>query len=46
MAFVAVLNKLGYIEKALAEEEVFDLTTIQKIHPQPDHYYNPGKIKT
>lgn len=46
MAFVAVLNKLGYIEKALAEEEVFDLTTIQKIHPQPDHYSNLGKIKT
>ncbi|MCK4826662.1 ABC transporter substrate-binding protein [bacterium] len=44
MAFVAVLNQLGYIEKALAEEEVFDLATIQKIHPQSDHYSNPGNL--
>jgi len=46
MAFVAVLNKLGYIKKEIAEEDIFDLTIIQKIHPKPDHYSNPGKIKT
>ena len=44
MAFVTVLNKLGYIEKDLTEEAIFDLTTIQKIHPQPDHYLNPGHL--
>lgn len=44
MSFVAVLNKLGYIKKALTEEEIFDLTTIQKIHPQPDHYSNPANL--
>lgn len=44
MAFLTVLNKLGYIEKTLTEEGVFDLTTIQKIHPQPDHYSNPENL--
>ena len=38
MAFVTVLNKLGYIKKDLTEEDIFDLTTIQNIHPQTDHY--------
>ena len=46
MAFVAVLNKLGYIKNALAEEDIFDSSTINKIHPKPDHYSNPGEIKT
>lgn len=46
MAFVKVLNKLGYIKKALAEEEIFELTTIQKIHPQPNHYNNPENPTT
>lgn len=44
MAFVTVLNKLGYIKKDLTEEDIFDLTTIQNIHPQPDHYSNPGHL--
>lgn len=44
MAFVTVLIKLGYSKKELAEEDVFDLTTIQKIHPQSDHYSNPGRL--
>jgi len=45
MKFVAVLNQLGYIKNDLAEEDIFDLSTIHKIHPEPDHYNNPGKIK-
>jgi len=44
MAFVTVLNTLGYIKKDLTEEDIFDLTTIQHIHPQPDHYSNPGHL--
>lgn len=44
MAFVIVLNSLGYIEKALSEEDIFDLTIIQKIHPQSEHYTNPGDL--
>jgi hypothetical protein len=46
MKFVAVLNQLGYIKNDLAEEDIFDLSTIHKIHPEPDHYNTPGKIKT
>jgi NitT/TauT family transport system substrate-binding protein len=46
MKFVAVLNQLGYIKNDLAEEDIFDLSTIHKIHPEPDHYNKPGKIKT
>ena len=44
MSFLPVLSKLGYIEKTLTEEEIFDLTTIQKIHPQPDHYSNTRNL--
>lgn len=46
MEFVSVLNKLGYIKNALTEEDIFDSSTINKIHPKPDHYSNPGRIKT
>ena len=44
MRFVPVLTKLGYITKPLAEETVFDLTIIEKTHPQPEHYTDPGRI--
>ena len=44
MRFVPVLTKLGYISKPLAEEAVFDLTIIEKTHPQPEHYSDPGSI--
>ena len=46
MAFVTVLNKLGYIKKALTEEGIFELDIIQEIHPQPDHYSNPGNLSS
>jgi len=44
MSFLPVLSKLGYIEKPLTEEDIFDLTPIQKIHPQIAHYSNPGNL--
>ncbi len=44
MKFVAVLNKLGYIETHLIQEDIFDLSTIHKIHPLPDHYSHPGNL--
>jgi hypothetical protein len=44
MRFVPVLRKLGYITGPLAEETVFDLTIIEKIHPEPEHYSDPGTI--
>ena len=44
MRFVPVLSKLGYITKPLPEEAVFDLTIIEKTHPQPEHYSDPAGI--
>ncbi len=44
MEFLTVLNKLNYIETPLVEEDIFDLTIVQKIHPQPDHYLHPGNL--
>jgi NitT/TauT family transport system substrate-binding protein len=44
IAFVEVLNKLGYIERQLTQDEIFDLSTIQRVHPLPDHYGDPGKL--
>ena len=38
MAFVPVLRNLGYIEKHLKEDAVFDTSIIQKIHSEPPHY--------
>jgi len=46
MEFLPVLKKLNYIEKPLAEEDIFDLTIVQKSHPQPEHYSNPGHLIT
>lgn len=44
MKFLPVLNKLNYIKKSIAEKDVFDFTIVQKIHPHPDHYLNPGNL--
>lgn len=44
MKFVTVLNQLGYIKKDLAEEDIFDRTTIDNIHPEPAHYDHPGSL--
>jgi len=38
MEFVRTLKKLGYIKKKLSINDVFDLTFVQEVHPEPDHY--------
>ena len=38
MEFVAVLKRLGYISRRLSESEIFDLSLINQIHPEKDHY--------
>jgi len=38
MEFVGVLKRLGYISRRLSEHEIFDLSLINKIHPEKDHY--------
>jgi NitT/TauT family transport system substrate-binding protein len=41
MDFVKVLRRLGYIDREVKAEEIFDLSLINKIHPEKDHY-GPG----
>jgi NitT/TauT family transport system substrate-binding protein len=38
MAFVPVLQRMGYINRSVREEEVFHLEFIQDIHPEDPHY--------
>ena len=38
MEFVRTLKNLGYIKKELRINDIFDLTFIQKVHPEPEHY--------
>ena len=38
MAFVPALREMGYIDRDLAEEEVFDTRAIEKIHKGRHHY--------
>jgi NitT/TauT family transport system substrate-binding protein len=38
MEFVRVLKRLGYIKREIAAEEIFDLSLVNKIHPERDHY--------
>lgn len=39
MRFVPVMRKLGYIDRDLSEDEIFDVSLIREIHPEPDHYH-------
>jgi NitT/TauT family transport system substrate-binding protein len=45
MEFVKTLKKLGYIKRQLSTEEIFDVSLINKIHPQKDHYSNGIRLK-
>ncbi len=38
LAFVPVLRAHGYIKKALSTEDIFDLSVLEKVHPEPPHY--------
>ncbi len=38
MAFVPVLRELGYIDRELSEQEIFDLSFIGQVHAGPHHY--------
>lgn len=41
MAFVPVLQRLGYISRSLSREEIFDHEFIDRIHREPPHYDVP-----
>ncbi len=38
MEFVKTLKRHGYITKEMPEGEIFDLTLIRAVHPEPAHY--------
>jgi hypothetical protein len=38
MEFVKVLKKLGYINRDISFDEIFDTALIRKIHASKDHY--------
>jgi len=38
MEFVSTLKDLGYIKKILRIKDIFNLTFIQEVHPEPEHY--------
>lgn len=37
-AFVPVMVEMGYLERPLDRDEVFDRTLVRAVHPEPDHY--------
>jgi len=39
MKFVPVLQKMGHLKEALSTEQVFNRDLIEKVHPDPPHYY-------
>lgn len=44
LAFIPVLQEMGYIKRVLSESEVFETSLIQKVHPDSHHYNDPGKL--
>jgi len=38
MGFVKVLKNLGYINRLIGEDEIFDHRFIKKVHPEKPHY--------
>lgn len=38
LEFVKVLKRLGYINRVISADEIFDTSLIRKIHPEKDHY--------
>jgi NitT/TauT family transport system substrate-binding protein len=38
MRFVGTMHRLGYLEREMREEEIFDRSLIRTVHPGADHY--------
>ncbi|MDP6180907.1 MAG: hypothetical protein QGG48_13560, partial [Desulfatiglandales bacterium] len=41
MAFIPVLQQMGYLSRGLSENEIFEFSIIKKVHPDPHHYSVP-----
>jgi NitT/TauT family transport system substrate-binding protein len=44
LAFVPVLQKMGYIKQTLTESDVFEKSLIERVHLEGQHYTNPGNL--
>lgn len=44
LAFIPVLREMGYISRDLSPSRIFYTRLIEKIHPEPHHYDNPGAL--
>lgn len=44
MDFVPAMNELGYLERELKIDEIFNLDLIERLHPQPHHYNEPLRL--
>jgi NitT/TauT family transport system substrate-binding protein len=42
MEFAAILRRLGYTDRAVGPEEIFERSLIDEVHPGPAHYYSPS----
>jgi len=38
-AFLPVLQQMGYLGRNLYEDDIFELSIIKKVHPEPHHYF-------
>ena len=45
MEFVKVLKKLGYINREISSDEIFDTSLIKQVHPSHDHYQDGIRIE-
>jgi NitT/TauT family transport system substrate-binding protein len=44
LAFIPVLQEMGYITHTLSESKVFETSLIQEVHPESHHYNDPEKL--
>jgi NitT/TauT family transport system substrate-binding protein len=45
LAFVPVLQKMGYISKPLSKVDIFRTDIIERIHKEKPHYNDPSMLK-
>jgi NitT/TauT family transport system substrate-binding protein len=44
MEFIPALTRLGYITKPLRADDIFDLSIVTAVHPEKEHYSQPGQL--
>jgi NitT/TauT family transport system substrate-binding protein len=45
LAFIPVLQKMGYVSKPLKAADIFNTKLIEKVHRHKHHYDDPGNLK-